>query len=66
METVLAILLLSAFLILTIQACVDILRNKFLTKRERTNLLFMTLLFPIGGYLIYFFYYKERNRRRII
>ena len=66
METILAILLLSAFLILTIQACVDILQNKFLTKRERTNLLFMTLLFPIGGYLIYFFYYKERNRRRII
>lgn len=60
-----AILLLSAILILTVQVYVDILQNKFLTKRERTNLLTLVILFPGVSYLIYYYYYKDRSRNRI-
>ena len=65
METAIAITFLSLFVILTVQAGLDILKNIALTKKERTNLLSLVILFPIGGYLIYFFYYKRKNIRRI-
>ena len=65
MDAAIAITFLSLFVILILQAGLDILKNIALTKKERTNLLSLVILFPIGGYLIYFFYYKGRNIKRI-
>jgi len=39
----------------------DIHRSKLLTKREKTNNLFLILVIPFGGSLIYYLYLKKQH-----
>lgn len=59
MENLLIYILLLIMLIYVIFSVLDITRSRLLTKRDKTNYLFLVFIFPFGGSIIYYAFLKK-------
>ena len=66
METIIALTLLLATLVIVIITIYDIHNSKALSKRQKANLIFGNILCPLLGSIVYYFCYKNKPDRKPI
>ncbi len=65
-ETILVVILFVLVLLIYITSIANILKSKILSQREKPFLVFLVLVLPVVGSMLYYLFFKpERYRHRI-